>query len=538
MSTNTTENEYKSKSVRSILKSDAETKHVLKQNLSYKSIFITALFFSLIFIICLGLCIQTEVNYLNTILSDHVNMLDKSDLTHSLKVAQAPGVTIGAQGLVFEDDSKLTPEQIKVNAEKGEDVFKKANFKAALNIGNEPTIYGIKVNEIMMVYFFFFIVFALFPLTFFVIWKLLSEWNIRKNKQLSMGEYDYPKLVTVIVPAYNEENSIGRCIESLLNQDYKGALEIIIVNDGSKDGTAEIVSKYPVKFINLTQNVGKANALNMGMEDATGDIIVFSDGDSSMEKSAISSIIKCFHNNQDTHIVTGTVLINRPEKMNILTYCQMIEYHLEQEIARHLQALNGKVLVCPGPITAAKREVCETVKYSDDTIVEDADFTVNALRQSMKVVRDPYAKVFTNAPQSWKVWIKQRKRWWYGNLQVWRMHKKWTRRNPWMVYNYTSYITSICSIVMILFMPYLILQYHNSLTVALHGVLYLIIPIFIYMIITAPFFKHDKSLIVMLIPYMTIYSILKIGILSYLYICYLTGRGLDIKFGSRKIRVK
>jgi cellulose synthase/poly-beta-1,6-N-acetylglucosamine synthase-like glycosyltransferase len=232
------------------------------------------------------------------------------------------------------------------------------------------------------------------------------------------------------------------------------------------------------------------------------------------------------------------MVLSQPEKMNILTYCQMIEYHLEQEIARHLQALNGKVLVCPGPITAAKREVCETVKYSDDTIVEDADFTVSALRQSMKVVRDPYAKVFTNAPQSWKVWIKQRKRWWYGNLQVWRMHKKWTRRNPWMVYNYSSYITSICSIVMILFMPYLILQYHNSLTVALHGVLYLIIPIFMYMIITAHFFKNEKSLIVMLIPYMTIYSILKVGILSYLYICYLTGRGLDIKFGSRKIRAK
>jgi cellulose synthase/poly-beta-1,6-N-acetylglucosamine synthase-like glycosyltransferase len=353
-----------------------------------------------------------------------------------------------------------------------------------------------------------------------------------------MGENDYPGLVTLIVPAYNEENSIGRCIESLLNQDYAGALEIIIVNDGSKDRTAEIVPEYPVKFINLIQNVGKANALNRGMEDANGDIIIFSDGDSNMEQSAVSSIIKCFHNNPDAHMVTGNVLINRPKKMNILTYCQMVEYHLEQEIARHLQALDGKVLVCPGPITAAKREACGTLKYSDDTIVEDADFTVTALRQSMKVIRDPYAKVYTNAPQSWRVWIKQRKRWWYGNLQVWRIHKEWTRKNPWMVYNYISYISSICSILMMLFMPYLILQYHDSLSIALHGILYLLLPIFVYMILTAPFFKHDKLLIIMLMPYMTIYSILKVGILSYLYICYITGRGLDIKFGSRKIRAK
>ena len=386
MSTNTTENEYMSKSVKAKHISDAKTEHVLKRNLSYKSILTIALFFSLIFTVCVGSCIQTEVNYLNTFLSDHLSILDKPELTQSSEVAQAPGITIEAQ-----------------------------------SIDNEPTIYGIKVNEIMEVYFFFFIIFALFPLTFFVIWKLLSEWNIRNNKQLSIGENDYPKLVTVIVPAYNEEHSIGRCIESLQNQDYKGALEIIIVNDGSKDKTAEVVSKYAVKFINLTQNVGKANALNRAMEEATGEIIIFSDGDSNMDKSAISSIIKCFHNNPDAHMVTGNVLINRPEKMNILTYCQMIEYHLEQEIARHLQALCGKVLVCPGPITAAKRKVCESVKYSDDTIVEDADFTVSALRQSMKVVRDPYAKVFTNAPQSWRVWIKQRKRWWYGNLQVWRM---------------------------------------------------------------------------------------------------------------------
>jgi len=528
MSVNLTENKYR---IEHVLK---RIEHVLKRNLSYKSIFITAFFISLLFTFFIGSLIQIEINQLSVSLSDQDPIIDEHGVVQLFQVVEANSVNLEDTRLAPEDYSKLTPEVVKENFLTSKGVFKQANAY----IVNEPTIYGIKVNEIMKVYFFFFIVFALFPLVFFVIWKLLSEWNISKNNQILMDESDFPKLVTVIVPAYNEENSIGRCIESLLNQDYKGALEIIIVNDGSKDETAEIVNKYPVKFINLKKNVGKANALNRGIEDATGDIIVFSDGDSNMEVNAISSIVKCFHNNPDAHMVTGNVLINRPKKMNILTYCQMIEYHLEQEIARYLQALNGNVLVCPGPITATKREVCETVKYSDDTIVEDADFTVCALKQSMKIVRDPYAKVFTNAPQSWNVWIKQRKRWWYGNLQVWRIHKEWTRKNPWMVYNYISYVTSICSIVMILFIPYLILQYSNALYVAMYGILYLLIPICVYMIITAPFFKHDKSMIVMMIPYMTIYSMIKVGILSYLYICYITGRGLDIKFGSRKIRAK
>ena len=379
---------------------------------------------SLIFTFFTGLLIQIEINQLSVSLSYQDTAFDEHGFSQLFQAAKVNTVSVGDSRLANENYSKLTPEVVKENFMTSKMVFTQTNAY----IVNEPTIYGIKVNEIMKVYFIFFVVFALFPLVFFVIWKLLSEWNISNNNQLPMDESDFPKLVTVIVPAYNEENSIGRCIESLLNQDYKGALEIIIVNDGSKDKTSEIVKKYPVKFIDLTKNVGKANALNRGMEDATGEIIVFSDGDSNMEMSAISSIVKCFHNNPDAHMVTGNVLINRPQKMNILTYCQMIEYHLEQEIARYLQALNGKVLVCPGPITAAKREVCETVKYSDETIVEDADFTVCALRQSMKVVRDPYANVFTNAPQSWSVWIKQRKRWWYGNLQVWRMHKEWTRK--------------------------------------------------------------------------------------------------------------
>ena len=407
------------------------------------------------------------------------------------------------------------------------------------NSGN-PTIYGIAVNDVMKIYFVFFIITTMLPISFFVIWKLLSEWNIRNyKKELHTKIIDkYPQLVSVIVPAYNEEKSIAKCIEKLLDQDYKGAMEIIVVNDGSRDKTAEIVSQYPVKFINLTKNGGKANALNRAIEDAKGDIIIFSDGDSNMAKDAVSSLIRCFNANPTVDMVTGSVLINNPEKSKILTYCQMVEYHLEQEVARHLQGLSGNVLVCPGPITAVKRRVCDAIKYSDETIVEDADFTVNVLRKSMKVIRDPYAKVYTNAPQTLKSWYKQRKRWWYGNLQVWNMHKPWAIRNPWMVYNYLSYIISVFSLIMMALIPYFILHYKNANDVVVTGIIYFFIPVLIYIIFTAAFFKDNKKLIVMLIPYLLIYSVLKMLLLSYIYICYITGSGLDIQFGSRVIRAK
>jgi cellulose synthase/poly-beta-1,6-N-acetylglucosamine synthase-like glycosyltransferase len=415
-----------------------------------------------------------------------------------------------------------------------------AVIPSGISNGGNPKINDMAVNDVVKIYFTFFIITTLFPISFFVIWKLLSEWNTKKYKEKLQTKVisKYPKLVSVVVPAYNEEKSIARCIEKLLNQDYEGAMEIIIVNDGSRDQTAEIASQYPIKLIDLKKNGGKANALNRAVEDAKGDIIIFSDGDSDMAKDAISSLIRCFDANPTVDMVTGNVLINDSGKSKFLTYCQMIEYHLEQEIPRHLQALNGGVLVCPGPITAVKRSVCDEIKFSDETIVEDADFTVNALRKSMKVIRDPYANVYTNAPKTLKSWYKQRKRWWYGNLQVWNIHKPWSEKNLWMLYNYFGYVISLLSLILMALIPYIILQYHNASEIAALGIVNLTIPVLIYIALIGVFFKNNKKLLVMLIPYMLIYSILKMVLLSYVYICYITKWGLDIQFGSRLIRAK
>jgi cellulose synthase/poly-beta-1,6-N-acetylglucosamine synthase-like glycosyltransferase len=409
---------------------------------------------------------------------------------------------------------------------------------------NNPVVFNTKINDIMKIYFVFFILTSLLPMSFFVSWKLLSGWNMRKylDGQQTAKSAGYPDLVSVISPAYNEEKSIGRCIEALLSQDYKGAMEIIIVNDGSIDRTAEIISTYPVKLIDLKKNAGKSNALNRGIEEAKGDILVFTDSDSNMAKDAISCLVKALMDDSDAQMVTGNVLINTPTKISvmgrIMIYFQMIEYHLEQEIARYLQGLSGKIVVCPGPATAVRRSVCEILKFSDDTVVEDADFTVNALERSIKIIRSPQAKVYTNAPVTLPAWYKQRKRWWYGCLQVWRIHRRWAVRNMWMIYNYMGYITSITSIILILFVPYFLLQYNDVALVAMSGLLYYMIPILLYILFMGWFFRHDKKLVPMLIPFFIFYATLRALVISYVYICYLTGRGLKIKFGSQTINAK
>jgi cellulose synthase/poly-beta-1,6-N-acetylglucosamine synthase-like glycosyltransferase len=406
--------------------------------------------------------------------------------------------------------------------------------------GENPVRYGIPVNDLMSLYFLFFILTALLPMSFLTICKLVSERidGKQKSKLLSL----YPDLVTIIVPAYNEEKSIAKCIESLLRQDYAGQKEIIVVNDGSTDRTPQIIPQYPVRLLDLKNNGGKANALNEALKIAKGDIIIFSDGDSNMATDCVRQIVKKILENKDVDMVTGNVVPNMPEKANwfmkLFTYCQMVEYHVEQNVARSIQAMNGGVLVCPGPITAVKKHVCNVVKFSDNTVVEDADFTVDALMQGFKVIRCSEARVYTNAPTTIKSWIKQRDRWWYGNLQVWKQHKKWAIRNPWMDYNYIGFIFSTLTVIMMLAIPILLDQYADPVHIGLTCLLHMIIPIIVYIVFNAIFFWHDKKLIPFIIPYIAVYSLLRITIATKIYLYYITGVGMKIKFGSRTIVAK
>ena len=423
-----------------------------------------------------------------------------------------------------------------------------AVIPAGAGKGDNPTIGNINVNRIMEMYFGFFVITSLLPLTFFVIWKVLSEWSKKRkqNKYLLEDRRDPkdpgtkgPMLISVIAPAYNEEKAIGKCLQSILDQDYKGEMEIIAINDGSSDLTAEIISGYPVKLLDLKVNGGKANALNKAIEIAKGDILIFTDSDSYMAPDAVSSLVKCLNENKDAQMVAGNVYIhdNRGKK-GIMKYFQMIEYRIEQDITRRLQGLSGSILVCPGPLTAVRRKVCDVVRFSNETIVEDADFTIKALKNSIKIIQEPQAIVYTNAPETVKGWYKQRKRWWYGNLQLWRLHKKWAIRNPWMIFNYSGYITGICSIILIISIPYLILQYDNIPLILMSGILCLAFSIMLYIIYIGPLFTTDKRLLLMLVPYVLIYATIKVIVLSSLFLCYLTGKGVKVKFGAKTFVVK
>ena len=406
--------------------------------------------------------------------------------------------------------------------------------------GEDASLLGLEANSIFQAYWWYYMLFAFLPLMFFVSWRWTSSRKIKQYKAFDLNPASgQDPSVSVVIPAHNEEQHIADCLDAITNQDFPGRMEVIMVNDGSTDETARIASRYPVILLDLKKNLGKARALNIGIKNAKGDIIIFSDSDSVMDKSAVRLLAECLQARQDAHAVAGTVLIkNCHKKPNLLQYFQVIEYRIEQDINRFLQSLGGRVLVCPGPIFAVRREAMDSLKFSPQTIVEDADFTIHALRSSMSIVQEPRALVYTCAPESVRGWFTQRKRWWYGNLQLWDMHKSWAKKNPWMILNYFGFLNSIISILLLLLLPVLLIRYHEIWLVVLRSLSYLIAPLMLSCLIIAPFFVKDKKLMAMLLPYMLIYSLMKIIVVSYLYICYLSGRGIDVKFGPRILRVR
>jgi cellulose synthase/poly-beta-1,6-N-acetylglucosamine synthase-like glycosyltransferase len=233
---------------------------------------------------------------------------------------------------------------------------------------------------------------------------------------------EYP-LVTVIVPAHNEEKNIGNLLNTLLDQSYSN-LEILVVNDGSTDNTAQIVRDYRrhgVQLLDLPPpNSGKHAALNYGLTIANGEIVVFMDADGLVEHTCITRMVAAMQNPQ-VYAVAGNVKV--ANRVSALTKVQALEYVRDINIPRRAFDLLDVSVVIPGPLGAFRKRYLRTVgAYDADTVAEDFDTTVkvhkarDGLLVGVRNVTDAVA--YTEAPERIRDIIKQRKRWYGGMTQT------------------------------------------------------------------------------------------------------------------------
>lgn len=240
-------------------------------------------------------------------------------------------------------------------------------------------------------------------------------------------------LVSIIVPAYNEEvNAVGS-VESLLNGDYPN-FDIIFVDDGSTDRTYERVSQafagHPKVRVFSKPNGGKASALNFGIQQAKAEYVVCIDADTKLKPDAVSRLMEHFSPRSSKvevdismpgkgliGAVAGNVKVGN--QVNLLTRWQAIEYISSQNFDRKAFAYLNAITVVPGAIGAFRKKAIEEAgAFTTDTLAEDCDLTVRVLRCGYIVSNDNRAIAMTEAPETLRMLMKQRFRWSYGVMQT------------------------------------------------------------------------------------------------------------------------
>ena len=245
----------------------------------------------------------------------------------------------------------------------------------------------------------------------------------RRREKVHFGEAFQP-FVSVIVPAFNEAKVIVRTIDSLLASDYP-KFEIIVVDDGSTDGTyelsKEVFGEHPKVSVFQKVNGGKAEALNFGWKKAQGEIIIGLDADTIFASETIAALAHRFAD-ESIGAVAGNAKVGN--RINIVTKSQALEYVTSQNFDRRAFASLNCITVVPGSVGAWRRSVLEeTGGFSSDTLAEDQDLTIQVRKLGYKIGYEEDAIGLTEAPDSLKNLAKQRFRWSYGTLQCMWKHK-------------------------------------------------------------------------------------------------------------------
>lgn len=243
---------------------------------------------------------------------------------------------------------------------------------------------------------------------------------LEKRETLKKEESLVPSLlpsVTIIVPVYNEETTVTTTVFSLLKLDYpKDKLKIIIVNDGSTDGTDRIIKRFKnnrrVEIIQK-RNGGKYTALNVGIARTESEMVGCLDADSFVPPDTLKKIVPYFEN-EKTMAVTPAIKIHRPD--GFIRQVQSNEYNLGIFMKKCFSQLDS-VTVTPGPFSIFRKEVFDTLgPFKEAHNTEDLEIALRMQKNFYRIANAHNAVVYTVGPDSLRKLYRQRVRWLNGFL--------------------------------------------------------------------------------------------------------------------------
>ncbi len=256
-----------------------------------------------------------------------------------------------------------------------------------------------------------------------VLRTLVVIWLASRFRRRDDGEFTEP--VSIVIAAYNEGKVIAATLQALLATDYKSELEVIVVDDGSRDDTAaqiESVAAIDGRIRLLRQeNHGKARALQRALGSARHSVVVFLDADTNFQPDTLRRLVQPFAD-PAVGAVSGHAKVG-----NLRTFiarCQALEYTCGFNLDRRAYTRWNCITVVPGAISAIRKSVIEQAGgLSLQTLAEDTDLTLTLHKLGQRIVYVPGAIAWTEAPESVRTLARQRFRWAYGTLQCLWKHR-------------------------------------------------------------------------------------------------------------------
>jgi cellulose synthase/poly-beta-1,6-N-acetylglucosamine synthase-like glycosyltransferase len=255
-------------------------------------------------------------------------------------------------------------------------------------------------------------------------WRHFGEHSKSPLHNEQIGPVPVPA-ISVVIAAFNEGKVIAKTLRSVLDTNFVGTLEVIVVDDGSSDQTAAQVERVAAHDprVRLVQQVnrGKAHALRNGVAHARNAVIAFLDADTQFERGTLPALAAPLANPL-VAAVSGNARVGNLRRF--AARLQSLEYICGFNLDRRAYTDWNCITVVPGAVSAFRKSAIEAAGgFSHDTLAEDTDLTLSLHRLNYRIEFAPHAIAWTEAPETLRTLAKQRFRWAFGTMQCLWKHR-------------------------------------------------------------------------------------------------------------------
>lgn len=253
-------------------------------------------------------------------------------------------------------------------------------------------------------------------LTIFIFSAYLILWlEGAKNENIPPEPAKYPH-VTIIIPSFNSGETIFKCLKACKQMEYSGTYDIVVVDDGSKDGTYERLQQdRGITLLRNPKNIGKAAALNFGLRHAKGEIVACIDSDTYPKKDTLQKAVKHFYENEKVASVVVFVCVSHPK--TLLERIQEIEYWISFGFFfRTIASIDG-LYVTPGPTALYRKDILLSLGgFDEQNLTEDMEIALRMQKHGYKIRACHETAVYTEVPSTLGRLFRQRLRWYRGGV--------------------------------------------------------------------------------------------------------------------------